>query len=372
MTDRWWIDLVDADPVPWLLASDEPAARWVTLTRVLGRADDDPEVVAARAAVIADAATEDLLGRLGDWEAGDAIGGHDSPRYLPNLLVLLDEMGVRRTDDARLEAVLQAMLRHQADDGRFLSLASWRGTDAPVWAALPCDAHAVADGLVRYGAAGDPRVRAALARISAGLTDTAQGSGWLCVPDQAVAFRGPGRKADVCPQVTAEALRVFARVPAAERPAGLLEAARTLLGVWHDRGQQRPYMFGHGAQFKAGKWPATWYCALTVLETLGPYPELWTGAAVPADRRAVAELGACLIAYAVSADGTVTPRSCYKGFEQHSFGQKKGPSPFATACVFAVLAPFADLAPEIRAVEPRALRGAKGGTGSPVPPKTGR
>jgi len=372
VTDGWWKDLLDADPVPWLLAGDEPAARYITLTRVLGRADDDPEVVAARAAVRADAATEDLLGRLGDWEAGDAIGGHNNPRYLPNLLILLDEMGMCRADDSRLEAVLQAMLRHQAGDGRFLSYASWRGMDAPVWAALPCDAHAVADALVRYGASGDPRVRAALARIAAGLTDTAAGPGWLCVPDPAVAFRGPGRKADVCPQVAAEALRVFARVPAAERPAGLLEAARTLLGVWRERAELRPYMFGHGTQFKTGKWPATWYCALLVLEALGPYPALWGGAADPADRRAVAELCACLIAYVVSPDGTVTPRSCYKGFERQSFGQKKRPSPFATARVLAVLEPFAGLAPEIGAVDPRALGGAKGGAGTPVPPKTGR
>ena len=137
------------------------------------------------------------------------------------------------------------------------------------------------------------------------------------------------------------------------------------------------------AQFKAGKWPATWYCApcpnmygrrspRTLLEALGPYPELWNGAAAPADRRAVAELCACLIAYAVSPDGTVTPRSCYKGFEQHSFGQKKRPSPFATARVLAVLAPFADLAAEIRSVDPRALVSAKGGTGTPASPKTGR
>jgi len=372
MTDVWWVDLLEADPAPWLLASDEPAARWVTLTRVLGRADDDPEVVAAHAAVLADPLTADLLGRLGDWEAGDALGGHNSPRFLPNLLVLLHEMGVRRSDDARLEAVLQAMLRRQADDGRFLSFTSWRGMDAPVWAALPCDAHAIADALVRYGAAEDPRVQAALARIAAGLTDTAEGPGWLCTPDPAIPFRGPGRKADVCPQVTAEALRAFAYVPAAARPARLLGAARTLLGVWRERGERRPYMFGHGAQFKVGKWPATWYCALTVLEALGAYPELWTGAAAPADRRAVAELCACLIAYAVSPDGRVTPRSCYKGFEQHSIGQKKRPSPFATAKLLAALAPFADLSPEIRAVDPRTLGSAKGGTGTPAPPKTGR
>jgi hypothetical protein len=109
-----------------------------------------------------------------------------------------------------------------------------------------------------------------------------------------------------------------------------------------------------------------------VLDALGAYPELWTGAAAPSDRRAVAELCACLIAYAVSPDGTVTPRSCYKGFEQQSFGQKKRPSPFATARVLAVLAPFAGLAGDIRAVDPSALGSAKGGTGAPVPPRTGR
>ena len=345
--DGWWIELLDADPLPWLLASGEPAARFIVLTSLLGRADDDPEVVAAHAAVLADARTDDLLCRLGDWEAGEAIGGHNSPRYLPNLLVLLDEMGVTGADDERIGAVLEAMVRHQADDGRFLSFAGWRGMDRPVWAALPCDAHAVAEVLVRSGMSSDLRVRAALGQVAGGLVDTDEGPGWLCVPDPVVVFRGPGRKADVCPQVTLEALRVFARVPAAERPAGLLEAGRTLIGVWRDRGERRPYMFGHGAHFKAGKWPATWYCALTVLEALGAYPELWERAAPSADRRAVAELCACLIAYAASPDGTVTPRSCYKGFEQHSFGQKKTPSAFATARVLAVLAPFVDLSAEI-------------------------
>lgn len=48
MRDGWWTDLLDVHPMPRLLASDEPAARRITLTRVLGRTDDDPDVVAAR------------------------------------------------------------------------------------------------------------------------------------------------------------------------------------------------------------------------------------------------------------------------------------------------------------------------------------
>jgi hypothetical protein len=37
------------------------------------------------------------------------------------------------------------------------------------------------------------------------------------------------------------------------------------------------------------------------------------------------------LASTFGSDGTVTPRSCYKGFEGYSFGQKKVPSPWATA-----------------------------------------
>ena len=57
-------------------------------------------------------------------------------------------------------------------------------------------------------------------------------------------------------------------------------------------------MFGHGRQFKRGKWPATWYSALELVDTLGRYPEVWDGPqADPDDRRALAEVAACAVAY---------------------------------------------------------------------------
>jgi hypothetical protein len=39
----------------------------------------------------------------------------------------------------------------------------------------------------------------------------------------------------------------------------------------------------------------------------------------------------------------VTPRSCYKGFEDYSFGQKKKPSPWATARVCGLLCAFSSV-----------------------------
>ncbi len=94
--------------------------------------------------------------------------------------------------------------------------------------------------------------------------------------------------------------------------------------------------------------------------------------AVAADRRAVAEIAACLIAYNVAADGRVTPLSARRGFELHSFGQKKAPSPWATARLCVVLRRVEDLADDIAAVDVLALGSSKGGSGTPLPPRVRR
>jgi len=224
----------------------------------------------------------------------------------------------------------------------------------------------------------------AFEHVAGALADTAQGRAWLCLPDPAIPFRGPGRKADVCPQVTLEALRAFSYLAPERRPAEVVAAGRVSLAVWRGRGEAKPYMFGHGRQFKRGKWPSTWYSALEVVDTIGRYPELWDGASAGpaggdlpgsdsasadlADRRALAEIAACLITYNFDAQGRVVPRSCFKGFEAHSFGQKKLPSAYATARTLVALKRVAPLAAEIAAVDVLALSSSKGGKGTAMAP----
>ena len=364
-----WSDVLPHDPVPWLLESDEAAARWVTLTEVLGAPADAPEVEAAHAAVLATAQTADLLGRLADWEAPQVIGGHDSPIYSPNLVGLILDTGVAPDDDPRLGRLAGQMLAHADDEGRFTSFFAPRGQGEPRWSALQCDTFAIAGALVRLGHARDDRVVRALARMEADVCQTAQGRAWECRPDPASGFRGPGRKHDFCPMLVVEALRVHADLPAVSRPAGLLESGRVLLRAWRERGVEKPYLFGHGRQFKTVKWPSTWYGAYAVLDAVGRHPGLWDAGAPSEDRRAVAELAACLIAYNVARDGTVTPRSARRGFDGHSFGQKRQPSAWATARVCAVLTRLQPLAPEIAAVDVLALGSSKGGSGTARPPR---
>jgi hypothetical protein len=365
-----------ADPRPWLLECDEPAARWVTLTGVLDRPADDPEVVEAHRRVLADAGTRALLDRIPDWTAGEKYGGHDSPKFAPNLVTLLFDHGVEVADDPRIGHLLDQMLDHQDADGRFASFASERAGEAPVWGALLCDSHAVLDILIRAGRAAHPKVRSGLYRLAADLCGTAQGRAWPCLPHPVTGFRGPGRRGDFCPQVTLEGLRVFAGVPSPYPDAlpgveDLLPTARVALRAWRVRGTEKPYMFGHGRAFKTVKWPPTWYGAYAVLDALGRYPALWRGGrADPADRAALAELAACLVRYNMSADGTVTPGSVARGFGSLSFGQKRTPSGFATARLLAVLHRLDDLADDAAAVDVAALGSSKGGTGTARPPAT--
>jgi hypothetical protein len=154
-----WLRLLPADPRPWLLESGEPAARWVTLTRLLDREGDDPEAKKAKEASLADPGTRELIGRLHDWEKGITASGHNSPQYTPNLLHLLADLGLGAGDHPRIERFLGQLLAHQDEEGRFQAKSKWRGQERGRWGALLCDAHCIVEALVRFGRAEDPRTR---------------------------------------------------------------------------------------------------------------------------------------------------------------------------------------------------------------------
>jgi hypothetical protein len=354
----------------WILASQEPAARWIVHAHLLDGDEHDRLAAVERASMLADPATQALIARLPCWQKASMLSGHQHPEFAPNLLNLLADMGVIGGDDERIEQLLDAMLAHQLADGRFASFAPSRNEPAGAWGSLLCDNHVIVEVLARFGRGDDPRVAPALHTMLDDLTITHQGRAWPCRPDVASGFRGPGRKRDFCPQVTLEALRAWSYVDAPEQSIALGEVARVSLRAWRQRGLEQPYMFGHGSRFKVVKWPTTWYDIGAVLDTLGRYPALWRGSdADPDDRRALAELIACLIAYNFGEDATVTPQSCYRGFEEYSFGQKRQPSPFATARLLQVLRPFDDLRDEAAAVDVAALASSKGGTGTVRLPK---
>ena len=368
MTDDVWPAWWGVDPRPWLLSCDEAPARWIALTGIEGLPGDDPQVRASRRAAVDGEVVGALVARVPAWDDPGGASSHASPAYLPNLLHLLADLGVSAGDHTAVDLALDALEHHCFADGRFASFGRAPGSSEPVWHSLPCDTHSITEVLLRYGRGDRPAVHRGLARITADLQLTRQGRAWTCLPDPEVRWRGPGRSGDICPQVTLEALRLLARLPSSARPEGTDIAASTILDVWRRRDSELPYSFGHGIRFKTVKWPPLWYGVYWVLDTLGRFPHLWRSGSA-ADRRAIAELVACLVAYNVGADGTVTPRSVYRGFADTSFGQKQRPSAIATALLAAVAVRFVDLADDIAAVDVTALASSKGGAGTARPPR---
>ncbi len=357
MTAERWPSLLGADPRPWLLTADEAPARWLARAALY----DDPDE-AARRAVLDDPGVRLLLDTLPDGT--DGAGSHASIAFPTNPLRWLHDLGVRGGDDARVEARLEAMLGHQDAAGRFELLGRLRKADDPRWGSLRCDHHAIAEVLVRFGRGAGPRARRGLAHLRDTVGETAQGPGWLCTPHTTLGWRGPGRKADVCPQVTLQGIR--ARLEAGDPPAALLPAARTVLSVWRGRTRHKPYLFGHGRRFKALKWPPVWYDAAGVLDTLGRLPALFEDADA---RAALAEIAACMVAFAFGPGGRATPRSTARGYAAVSWGQKKQPSATATAHLCRILRPLEPLVDDIRAVDVAALpTTAPGGAGPARPP----
>jgi hypothetical protein len=360
------------DPTPWILESDEPQARWVALAELLpdlSKSKRAAGLEAAHVAVLAHPATRALLDFLpAGWDTPADASGHNKPELATNLLALLADIGLTEADDPRIGRLLDGMLARTDAEGRFLAHGVQR-SGPPVWGCLPCDTHAIADILGRFGRTQDPRWRRALSAAESDLARTDFGLTWRCRPDAATGFRGPGRADEPCPQTTLEALRAFSWLPPAKRPAWLPEVVHASLEVWRRRGDRKPYMFGHGRQFKIMKWPPAWYGAYEVVDVLGRLPEAWRDR--PKDRRSVAEIAACLVAYNIAPDGRVTPQSTFKGWEMLSLGRKKEPSPLATTLVWSRLARFADIAGEIAAVDVLRLGSSKGGSGAPLPPRLG-
>jgi hypothetical protein len=185
----------------WLLEAEQPSVRYRTLTQVLGRPENDPEVIEARRRIpevgwVAEILSERKLG--GWWGDGTSLY---RPKYLSTnwkLLVLAD-LGVTRETPGIEESAELWMSRFASRDGAF-------GV-SPSSGHL-CVAGNTARALVQFGFGSDPRVRSAFEWLAK--TADPKG-GWSCF--------GSGRNLD-----SWEGLSAFAVYPRAEWSPAMREA----------------------------------------------------------------------------------------------------------------------------------------------------
>lgn len=197
----------------WLLAEDQPAVRYLTLTQLLEKPADDPEVLEAREAIPRRGWAADVLSRQdagGWWVREDKLY---RPKYLSTnwMLLVLADLGMTR-EDPRIEKAADLWIkRFAAEDGGF-------GIDSNKASHL-CTAGNTARALVQFGYADHPAVRASFGWF---VKNASHLGGWSCF--------GSGRNLD-----SWEPMSAFAVYPKPRWTAGMLRAVEQAAEFYLER-----------------------------------------------------------------------------------------------------------------------------------------
>ena len=322
-----WTDLLHSNPIPWLLTEGQPWVRYRTLVDLLDRPPDDPEVTAARQAMLEHPAVQELLTEAAAWP-GHPLKRHNDATHPLHKLAILADFGLR-ADDPGMAQVITAVMAHQSPEGAFQTLIqvpkSYGGSDQAAWTWMLCDAPTILYALLSFGLGEHEAVQRAIAHLTSLIRD----NGWPCAvsPDLGK-FRGPGRKADPCPYVNLIALKALAQMPGLQDSPAAHTGAEMLLGHWERQTERKIYMFGIGTTFRKLKYPFIWYDILHVTDVLSRFPF----ARQDPRLREMVEV----ILSKQDDQGRFTPESVWMAWKGWEFGQKKIPSPWITLLVLRV------------------------------------
>ena len=218
----------------WLLEEDQPSVRYLTLTRLLEKPTDAPEVVAARDMITRRGWAQEILAKqdpAGWWVSGESLY---QPKYLSTnwMLLILADLGLSKAEPRIKKAGDLWLERFSMDDGGFSMDGSKKGH--------LCVTGNTARALVQFGYADHPAVRGAFEWL---VKNRDKNGGWSCF--------GSGRNLD-----SWEGMSAFAVYPRQNWTEGMKRAvelgAEYYLGKeLHKQGPEYPpwYRFHYPAHY---------------------------------------------------------------------------------------------------------------------------
>lgn len=313
--------------IPWLLEG-EPYIQYRTRVDLLGQAESDPQVLAARREMLGQTSVRHLIANLAEWP-GAPVTSHKKADTLMHQLTFCADLGVR-DDDPGMPPVIDRILANQSKEGPFQVMMNIApaiggdGRDHLAWSA--CDHPLTLYSLIRMGLGERQQVQTAARWLEEHVSEV----GFLCqVCPELGKFRGPGRASDPCPFATLIALQVLACLPADFAPLAVQAGIDCLLNLWTRREDFHPYIFYMGTDFCKLKAPFIWYDLLHTVDVLSRFTQ---ARAMPAYQEMIQILVS-------KADGTgrYTPESIWLWWKDWEFGQKKQPSRWLTMLVLRIL-----------------------------------
>jgi hypothetical protein len=304
---------MNSETVEWLLEG-EAWIQYRTRIDLLGQAKNDPQVRAARKAMLADPKVQSLLAELNDWP-GTVLNSHKSASQPFHKLAFIADLGLT-VSDAPVKAIAKKVMEHQSEQGPFQLTTNvpthFGGSGKDEWAWALCDAPILASALIKMGSGDDKRVQIAVQHLDGLLRE----NGWPCaVSPELGKFRGPGRKDDPCPFATLAMLKVISRVPELRKSKSAKIGVESLLTLWDESKERHPYMFFMGTDFRKLKAPMFWYDILHVLDILSQFE--WARK----DKRFKDMLD--VVKTKADSNGRYTPESIWTAWKDWDFSQKK-------------------------------------------------
>ena len=302
--------------IEWLLQG-EPWVEYSTRLDLLEQSESDPEVIAARKAMLADPRIKSLLRELEDWP-GTVLNSHKSASQPFHKLSFIAELGLN-VSDPPVKKIVQKVMKHQSIQGPFQLPMNFPvhfgGSGEDEWAWALCDAPVIVSSLIQLGMYDDLRVKTAVEYLNGLIRE----NGWPCaVSPELGKFRGPGRKEDPCLYATLVMLKVLAHAPELRESKAAEIGVETVLSLWEESKEKHPYMFFMGTDFRKLKAPLFWYDILHVLDVLSHFR--WASK----DKRFRQMLKD--VESKANADGQFVPESVWTVWKDWDFSQKKIPS----------------------------------------------
>jgi hypothetical protein len=302
--------------VEWLLEGP-PWVQYRTRIDLLGQPESNSEVAATRKKMLTHPDVQALLSELSEWP-GPSLKRHNDAGHLLHKLVFISDIGIL-VGDPGINKIVKSIIEHKSKEGAFQVIANvspqygGSGKDELAW--MLCDSPSILYNMVKLGVRDDSLIQTAAQHLASLSAD----KGWPCtVSSNLGKFRGPGRKTDPCPYATLISLKALSLIPEWRNSEVCSRGADSLLQLWEQRKERRPYLFAMGTDFQKLKAPMVWYDILHVLEVLTQFRQLRK------DRRLLEMID--ILKAKSDHEGRFTAESVWKVWSDWEFGQKKVPS----------------------------------------------
>ena len=223
-----WTAALRADPLDWLLETEDPAVRHLVLRQLLDRPGDDPEVVASRrAGMAADPIASILAAQSSDghWEKP---GPGYATKYRGTVwqLIFLDQLGADPGDERVRRAGEYVMSHSQAENGGFGASGVAGAGPPPSSRVIHCLTGNLLRALIGFGWLDDPRVMRAVDWQARAITGEAVAR-WYRSGTSGPGFACGANEALPCAWGAVKALSGLTRVPIERRSTVVVRAIET-------------------------------------------------------------------------------------------------------------------------------------------------